>query len=335
MRMLMLGGNVFLSRAVAVEGIRRGHDVVCAARGDSGAMPDGAVHVRVDRDAADGLAPLAGRKFDAVIDTATMSCPWVRTALDVLGAGAEHWTFVSSINVYANSVTPGQDEEAPLLEPVARGADQQERIAHPHLYGAIKVASENAVREIMGDRALVVRSGLIVGPGDLSDRFGYWVNRIARGGLVVVPAPLDQSTQCVDVRDLAAWFVTAGEQRTSGTYNGVGAARPLGDVLNDIVTAVGPPGTELVSVPADVLTARGVQAWRGPRSLPLWVPPEDYGFMAHDHRLALAAGLRHRPFAEVVADVLGYEHELGADRSREAGLTPAEEAELLAPEGRR
>jgi 2'-hydroxyisoflavone reductase len=330
MRMLVLGGTVFLSHTVAAEGVRRGHDVVCAARGTSGRVPDGATLVTVDRSAPDGMEALRGQKFDAVVDVATMSYPWVRDALGLLAAGAAHWTFVSSINVYADSATTGQNEDAPLHEPVTSGAAAAERIGHPHLYGGIKVASENAAREAMGGRALIVRSGLIVGRGDVSDRFGYWPARISRGGRVVVPDTLEQPTQYVDVRDMATWIVDAGEQRIGGTYNGVGPTCPLGELLTEIVQAVGAPDTELVPMSAERLEAAGVQVWRGAKSLPLWVPPEDYGFMAHDHRRAAAAGLRHRPFAQVVADVLAHERELGLDRKREGGLTRAEEADLLA-----
>jgi nucleoside-diphosphate-sugar epimerase len=329
MRMLVLGGTAFLSHTIAAEGVRRGHEVVCAARGVSGRVPDGATLVKVDRDAPAAPAALAGQEFDAVVDVATMSYPWVRDALNALAAEAGHWTFVSSINVYADALSIGQNEDAPLHEPVISGADKETRIANPHLYGGIKVAAENAVRETMGERALIVRSGLIVGPGDVSDRFGYWVNRISRGGRVVVPDALEQPTQYVDVRDIAAWILDAGERGIGGTYNGVGPTRPLGEVLSEIVKLVGPPDTELVPISVERLEAAGVQVWRGDKSLPLWVPPEDYGFMAHDHGRAVDAGLRHRPFAETVDDVLAYERELGLDRERAAGLIPAEEAELL------
>ena len=329
MRTLVLGGTAFLSYAVASEAVRRGHDVVCAARGTSGRVPEGAALAVVDRNASGGLQALAGERFDAVVDVATMSYPWVRDALDTLGPTAGHWTFVSSINVYADAVTPGQDEDAPRQAPVRGGADALERIEHPHLYGGIKAACEDAVLEAAGDRALIVRSGLIVGPGDLSDRFGYWVARISRGGRVVVPDVLDQPVQLVDVRDLATWIVDAGENRTRGVCNGVGRTRPFGDVLADVVAAVGPPGTELVPVPVDYLEKAGVQVWRGKTSLPLWVPPEDRGFMAHDHSRAAAAGLRHRALPELAADVLAYERGLGLDRDREAGITPEEEAAVL------
>ncbi|WP_327253848.1 NAD-dependent epimerase/dehydratase family protein [Streptomyces sp. NBC_01244] len=329
MKMLVLGGTAFLSHAIAAEGVRRGHDVVCAARGTSGRVPDGATLVRVDRDAPDGLEPLAGQRFDAVVDVATMSYPWVRDALTALGAQASHWTFVSSINVYADAVTTGQNEDSALHEPATSGAAAEERIQHPHLYGGIKVGCENAVREAMGERALIVRSGLIIGPGDVSDRFGYWPARISRGGRVVVPDALEQPTQHIDVRDMATWIVGAGERGTGGTYNGVGPARPFGELLAAVVKAVGTPETALVALSAERLEAAGVQVWRGEKSLPLWVPPEDYGFMAHDHSRALAAGLVHRPFEETVADVLAYERELGLARERKAGLTTAEELALL------
>lgn len=329
MRILVLGGTVFLGHTVAAEAVRRGHDVVCAARGTSGQIPDGATLVKIDREAPDGLAALAGQKFDAVVDVATMSYPWVANALSLLGAEAEHWTFVSSINVYADAETPGQNEDAALHDPVESGADAAERIENPYLYAGIKVASETAVREKLGERALIVRAGLIVGPGDRSDRFGYWPARISQGGQVLVPGTLDQPVQIIDARDMAAWIIDAGERRLGGTFNGVGPSRPFGEMLADIVRAVGPAGTELVPASIEQLAAAGVHEWRGENSLPVWMPQEDHGFLAHDHRAAEGAGLRHRPFEEIVTDVLAYERELGLDRHREAGLTPAAEAEVV------
>lgn len=329
MRVLVLGGTAFLSRAVAARAVLRGHEVVCAARGVSGSVAEGARLVVIDRDQPDALQGLADQAFDAVVDVATMSYPWVRDALGALGTRAGHWTFVSSINVYASAIARGQNEDAPLHAPLRSGADAMERIQHPHLYGGIKVACEQAVREVMGDRALIVRSGLIVGPGDVSDRFGYWPARVSRGGRVLVPDVPDQPTQYTDVRDVAAWIVRAAEQKTAGTYNAVGPSCSFGDLVSGIVAAAGAADIEFVPVPADWLVTAGVQEWRGKRSLPLWVPPEDDGFMAHDHSRAAAAGLRHRPLDEVVTDVLAYERRRGLDRGREAGLMPDEEAELI------
>ncbi|MFC8450018.1 NAD-dependent epimerase/dehydratase family protein [Kitasatospora sp. NPDC057223] len=329
MRVLVLGGTVFLSHAVAAEAVRRGHEVVCAARGSSGRVPDGARLVKVDRNEPDSVQVLAGERFDAVVDVATMSHRWVLDALRAVGAQAGHWTFVSSINVYADAVTAGQDETAALHEPIAEEAPPEERIQHPYLYGAIKAASEQAVLEQLGERAFVVRSGLIVGPGDVSDRFGYWPARISRGGRVAVPDAAGQITQWLDVRDLAHWIVDAGEQRLGGVFNGVGTAHRLGDFFGRVVGTVGAPDTELVPVPVPVLTAEQVEYWRGPKSMPLWMPDEDSGFCAHDNGRALAAGLRPRPAEQTLRDVLADERRLGLDRERKAGLTDAEETELL------
>jgi 2'-hydroxyisoflavone reductase len=327
MRLLVLGGTVFLSRAVAAEAVARGHDVTCAARGTSGQVPDGATLVKVDRDAADGLAPLAdvaGSGFDAVVDVATISYPWVADALALLAGKAGHWSFVSTVNVYSDNETVGQRPGAPLLEPLRDGGE-----VSPEHYGAIKVASEDAVREAMGDRAFVVRPGLITGPADGSDRFGYWANRFSRDGRAVVPDSPDQPIQHLDVRDLAAWIVTAGEQGTSGTYDGVGPVRPLGEVLQEIADVAG-GGAELVPVSPEALEAAGVSAWGGPKSLPLWLPPTYWGVPSHDPTPSIDAGLRPRPLAETVVAAVETERALGLDRERKSGLSAAEEAEVLA-----
>ncbi|KAA2260112.1 epimerase [Solihabitans fulvus] len=329
MRVLVLGGTVFLGKAVAAEAVRRGHEVVCAARGTSGTVPEGATLVAIDRDAPDGLAPLRGERFDAVVDVATMSVNWVREALRELGDNAGHWTFVSTCSVYADQGTPGQTVDSPLLPPLEDDTEIEERGAK---YGGIKVSSERAVRDALGDKAFIVRAGLICGPGDLSDRFGYWPARISQGGRVLVPDTADQPTQIIDARDLAAWILTAAERGVTGTFDGSSPARPLGEFLAEIAEAVAPEGTELVPMTKEELVEAEVQGWVGPRSLPVWVMSiEGYeAMMDRDAGPSLAAGLTVRPLAETARDSLAYERELGLDRERRAGLTLEEEAKLLA-----
>jgi len=332
MRLLVLGGTVFLSKAVAADAVRRGHTVVCAARGTSGAVPAGAELVRVDRDGgAAAFGPLGGAEFDAVVDVATMDPGWVRDALRAVGARAGHWTFVSSMSVYADHGTPGQDaSSARLLPPV------HERPAEPtpDAYGGAKVASEQAVAELFEGPAFLVRPGLIVGDGDPSDRFGYWPARLSRGGAVLVPEPLDAPVQLVDVADLAQWIVDAAQRRLAGVFDAVCRPVPLSDVLAGITAGVGAPAPELVPASPSWLAEHEVRPWSGPRSLPLWAPGEDYaGFMAHDVSASLAAGLRTRPLEDTAAAALEHELRLGLDRERKAGLSAAEEAELLAAHG--
>ncbi|WP_239153961.1 hypothetical protein [Amycolatopsis sp. FDAARGOS 1241] len=185
------------------------------------------------------------------------------------------------------------------------------------------------MRAALGDRAFVVRPGLISGPGDDSDRFGYWPARFARGGRALVPDTPDQLVQHLDVRDLAAWLVTAFEAGLGGTFDGVGPAVPLGELLAGIAAAVA-TDVELVLVRPDRLTSAGVNPWGGPRSLPLWVPPQLAGVAAHDPAPSLAAGLAVRPLADTVAGALATERERGLDRPRRSGLSAVEETEVLA-----
>ena len=332
MRLLVLGGTIFVGYAVAAEGVRRGHDVVCAARGESGSVPDGATLVKVDRDADDGLSSLPDGRFDAVVDLSPLSFPWVRRALDVLGSRTSHWTFVSTVNVYADLLTPDQTATAPLLPALERHATRDDMMALGEdgvgLYGGIKVASENAVRDAMGDAAFVVRPGLVTGSWDRSDRFGYWPGRFARGGRVLVPESR-QSVQIIDVKDLARWIVDAGEKGVTGTYDAAGPTRPTVTMIEEIAAAVGFDG-EIVTASTEQLVAAEVNPWGGERSLPLWLPPGYEGVTTHDPAPSIEAGMPVRPFAEAVADALERERELGLDRPRRAGLSLAEEEEVLA-----
>lgn len=322
MKILVLGGTVFLSKAITAEAVRRGHDVVCAARGASGGVPEGATLVQVDRDRPGAFDALAGEQFDSVIDVSKYSVNWVRDALEAFGATTPHWTFVSSISVYADHST-GSDELLPPLEDDPAQEFTSER------YGSVKVASENAVREAVASREFIVRAGLITGPNDPSDRFGYWPARMSQGGRVVVPDSPDLGFQHIDARDLAQWIVFAAEERVTGTYDSTGPVMPFQMAMGEIAGATAPAGTQLVPVPESLLKELKINPWSGPRSLPMWLPQAWAKMVGRDVSNALANGLRVRPLAETALDSLEYERGLGLDRTRNAGLTPDEEAEIL------
>lgn len=325
MRVLVLGGTSFLSRAVAEQALHRGHDVVCAARGRSGPPPAAAYFVPVDRDEPDGLAALKG-EYDAVVDVEALSVGRVRRALAALADRSGHWTFVSTASVYADQATPGQRAAtAPLLPPAAESSD-----GDAEQYGPLKVACEKAVRDAVGERAFLCRPGLIVGPGDRSDRFGYWPARLAGEGPVLAPGDPRDLTQYVDVRDCAAWIVTAAEQHLVATLDAICPPLPLGELLPSIGAAIGSTA-ELVWVPQAVLLEQGVAPWAGPDSLPLWLPlPDHAGFATRDVTDSLTAGLRIRPVAETAVAALSYERELGLRRDRKAGLSLERERAVLA-----
>jgi 2'-hydroxyisoflavone reductase len=319
MRLLVLGGTMFLSHAIAADAVARGHDVTCAARGQSGPVPDGARHVVLDREAPDWSA-LDG-EWDAVVDVARTPS-WVAGALDALVDRVPHWTFVSTISVYADQATPGGSQDTlPLLPPVTEDVDHDS----PEAYGSSKVACEQDVQQ-RAPEWLVVRPGLIVGPGDPSGRFTYWSERLAEGGDVLAPESPDRGTQAIDVRDLAAWIVTGAEQRLTGVYDATGPVVRLGDLVDEVVIALGAKAS-LVWASADFLLERGVNYWSGPRSLPLWLPEDSRGMTAHDVSAAVAAGLTTRPIGETALDTLAWLRSV--PNAPRTGLSRAEEQDLL------
>ncbi len=319
MKLLVLGGTLFLSHAVASAAVARGHEVTCAARGTSGAVPDGASHVFLDRAEPDWSA-LEG-EWDAVVDVARTPS-WVADALSALAERVPHWTFVSTISVYADQSTPGGTPDTlPLLPPITEDLGEDT----PETYGSHKVACEQLVQQ-RAREALVVRPGLIIGPGDPSGRFTYWVERLAEGGDVLAPESPDRPTQFIDVRDLAEWLVGCAEARRTGVYDATGRITRLGDLVAEVVSTVGGNAT-VIWAPADFLLERDVTYWAGPRSLPLWLPEEARGMTAHDVDAAFAAGLGTRPVGVTAADTLAWLR--ASDDAPRTGLSRAEEQDLL------
>jgi 2'-hydroxyisoflavone reductase len=318
MRLLILGGTQFLGRAIAAHAVATGHEVTCAARGKSGSAAPGAQFVKIDRDAADGLAPLATEAFDAVVDVSRHPGQ-VRRAIAALKDRATHWTFVSTLSVYADYRMPGQRAgtarlKAPTAPDVDRSTDAN--------YGEAKVACEQA----FGADAFICRSGLIVGPEDPSGRFAYWPARLARGGEVLAPGAPDDFVQFLDVRDLAQWLVHCAETRRIGCYDGVGVPLPRGEFLTRCARALGVDCT-FTWVDQDFLESQDVRRWYGPRSLPVWQPlPEFAGFFTFDSAPARAAGLTARSLEETARDTLAWHS--GADVPL-TGLTADEEAAVL------
>lgn len=316
MRLLVLGGTQFLSREVAAEAARRGHEVTCANRGQSGTVPPGAQQVLWDRTepAPDELTAVA---FDAVVDVARQPSQ-VRRALAAFPDA--HWVFVSTISVYADHGDPGGPEQGPLLEPITEDLDPLES---PEVYGGMKVACEDLVRARAGSAA-VVRPGLIVGPGDPSGRFAYWARRSVTAGEVLAPGHPDDLVQVIDVRDLAAWLVTLTEERATGTWDGIGEPVRIEDLLHACL-----PAASLVWVDQAFLADQGVEPWAGSDGIPLWLPRPAYdGMPAHDAQPARDAGLELRPVADTVRDTHAWLE--GDPAARIDGITLEREAELLA-----
>jgi 2'-hydroxyisoflavone reductase len=318
MRILVLGGTKFLGRHVVDAALERGHDVTLFNRGQT--RPELFPEVEKLRGDRDGdLGALAGRAFDAVVDTSGYVPRIVELTLDALG-DVGHYGFVSSISAYGDLSKPPHegDPVATLKEPTENPQSEA--------YGALKALCEQAVLARFPE-AFVPRPGLIVGPWDPTGRFTYWPERSARGGQVLVPGPPERHVQVIHARDLADWIVAAAEERLGGIYNAVGPVTTMSDVFETCRTVAG-TDAEPVWADADFLAEHEVEEWM---ELPLWIADPDYSAMldAPADR-AVAAGLRNRPLAETVADTLAWVRSGEAPDDPPAGLDPEKEQRVLA-----
>jgi len=322
MRLLVLGGTVFLGRHLVAEALERGYQVTLFHRGQHNPeLFPAAERIRGDRTL--DLSALRGREFDAVVDTCGYVPRHVAAAAQLLADSVGHYTFISTCSVYA-APQPGADEDAPvgvLTDPT------QEQVTG-ETYGPLKFLCEQAAFQAMPGRVLVLRPGLIVGPHDPSDRFTYWVHRIAQGDEVLAPGRPERPVQLIDARDLAAWILDLIEGRVTGSFNATGPNYPLTmQAVLHTCRSVSGSDAAFTWVPEAFLLAHGVVPWS---ELPLWIPEGGPALLELSIGKALAAGLRCRPLGATVGDTLAWDRTLPPDAPRHAGLAGEREAELLA-----
>ncbi|MGW0807653.1 NAD-dependent epimerase/dehydratase family protein [Nonomuraea sp. NPDC002799] len=324
MRVLVLGGTEFVGRAFVEEALALGWQVTTFNRG-SRELHAGVTALRGDRSVPGGLAALETGEWDVVVDTWSWAPAAVRDAASLLAGRAGHYVYVSSRSVYADPVPFGADESAPLVTAAADDTSGD--------YAKNKAGAEAGALAAFGDRALLARAGLILGPYENIGRLPWWLSRIARGGPVLAPAPGNLGLQYVDARDLALWCLKAAERGLGGPYNVVSPPGfvTMRELLDTCVKVTG-SDAELRWVEADRILAADVSPWL---DLPIWLVGDDYDFMhGGDVSKALAAGLHCRPVAETVADTWAWLRSIGGQAPQRpdrpsVGLDPEVEGRLL------
>ncbi len=324
MKILILGGTIFLGRHIVDAALARGHEVTLFNRGKNN--PDlypQLEKVRGDREK--DLEQVADRKFDAVVDTCGYVPRVVKQSAEFFADRCRHYTFVSTISVFSDLTKGGIDED----HPVGTLDEPTEEITG-ETYGPLKALCESAAEDAMPGRVFNVRPGLIVGPWDPTNRFTYWPARFDRGGEVLIPDVPDEPIQVIDARDLAEWTVHALENDITGVYNATGPTEPFPwrDLLRECTSAAQPKDpVRPVPVSEDFLREKEVGPWM---ELPLWIPaePDSYGFSRINVQKAVSAGLRFRSLGDTVADTLAWYREQ-PERDWPAGMAADKETQLL------
>ena len=325
--LLILGGTAFLGPELVEEAKRRGYAVTLFNRGKTNPQlfPD-VEKLRGDR--RGDLKSLEGRSWDAVIDTSGYFPKDVAASARLLAKSVGLYVFISTISVYGDTSKPGIDESSPVATTDQPDAD---KVTGAN-YGALKALCEKAAEAAMPGKAAVIRPGLIVGPGDTSDRFTYWPVRVARGGEVLAPGTPDDPVQFVDVRDLAAFTLAMVERKRTGVFNATGPKEPLGfgTMLAACREASGSNAT-FTWIDAKTLEELKIAPWS---DMPCWIPPtgETAGSRRVNNGKAVGEGLTFRPLVETARDTLAWWKTLPEERRArlKAGLAPEREAAALA-----
>ncbi len=319
MKLLVLGGTIFVGRHLVDAALVAGHDITLFNRGRHHAdlFPE-VKKLHGDRDGH--LEALRGKRWDAVIDTCGYLPRVVRDSAELLADAVDHYTFISSVSAYANPDEPNLDESAP----VGRLDDPTSEDVNGETYGPLKALCEEAVERALPGRALLIRPGLIVGPHDPSDRFTYWPHRISQGGDVLAPGRPEREVQFIDARDLAEWTLRAIESHLTGRFNLVGPEQPL-TMLAFLEACRATTGSDarFVWADEDFLARQGIQPYS---ELPLWIPG------VHDtasRRKAIGAALTYRLLEETISDTLAWDRTRPETIKRHAGLSPTRERNLL------
>lgn len=293
MRILILGGTGYIGPHLVAHAVSRGHHVTTFTRGRKNPeLPDSVERLVGDRNGQ--LQALEGKTWDVVVDDSATNPDWVRQSTELLKGKVGRYLFTSSTGVFYPYLKRPVDETMPVLTELKDPADGSMK------FGTDKAKCEAQVMRTFGEKGLVVRPSYIVGPGDTSNRFPYWPQRLAKGGEVLAPGKADDPVQMVDVRDLAAFYVKLLEDGKSGIYNAAGPRSPLmvRDFYKQAAAALNARVTFVYVDDYDFLTEHKIGdcvPW-------IMLRGNDYGHTSAKNDRAVAAGLTFRPIANTVRD---------------------------------
>jgi len=325
MKILILGGKKFLGIALVEAMLEAGHTPTLFNRGKTN--PELFPKVKnLIGDRENDLNALKRRKWDAVIDTSGFIPRVVRQSAKMLSNKCGTYVFISSVSVYENYTIPDIREDYPL----AHLEDPTQEDYSGESYGPLKALCEYEVQQTFDGKVIAIRPGLIVGPNDPTDRFGYWPWRVSMGGKVLVPAPPSSNLQFIDVRDLATFILRLIENETEGVFNVTGPKRPTTfGALMVACREAAVSDSSFVWVDEPFLLDEGVTPWN---ELPLWVPstnPAFAGFYTVNIDKALKAGLSLRPLSQTVSETLLWMKSRPEDYKFKAGMDISTETKLL------
>lgn len=320
MKLLILGGTIFLGRHIVAAALEAGHEVTTFNRGNITLEEQSEVE-KVIGDRSVDLSVLADNKWDAVIDTCGYEPAIVKKSAQTLKNCVNQYLFISSISVYEGFHSRGMDETARVKS--IEDGDEAE-------YGSLKAGCEREIEKVFSKRALIIRPGLIVGPYDPTDRFTYWPARVAEGERTAAPGDPEREIQFIDARDLAAWTIKLLENKMTGLFNATGPQEPLTmrSFLNECNSVAG-NSADFVWVSDEKILNAGIAPWM---EMPLWIPASDEEhryFQTIDCSRAHCAGLTYSPLSRTIADTLSWNSTRSRDHIRKAGLKPEQEAALL------
>lgn len=339
MKLLILGGTRFVGRHLVTAALARNHEITLFNRGKHPSAALTSVET-IYGDRNSDLAKLQGRRWDAVVDTCGYLPRTVRASVEILSHSVDRYVFISSLSVYADVSVFGIDETAPIATLTSEqlekaneidSSGQASAVTYGEMYGGLKALCEQAAEEVLPNRVLIIRPGLIIGSYDYTDRFTYWVVRVARGGEVLAPGRPDRYVQFIDVRDLAEWTVRMIERKETGVYNANSLPNNLTmERVLEECKMVSDSDASFTWVSDNFLMQEKVAPWS---EMPLWMPEEGAphlkGFMFINCNKAVGSGLSFRHLNDTIKDTLTWRETNRLNEELKAGIDPDKEQRLL------